>query len=324
MAGPVLYRSLMSDNLRWYALELREGDIVISAPWKCGVTWTQRLISLLVFNGPQLPAPMSRVSPWLDQTIRPIEDVVRALDAQRHRRFIKTHTPLDGLVLDDRVTYIGVGRDPRDAAVSELFQWANVEASALRTPEVTAMPHQRFVQSGADFRLTFDCAPDRIEAFRSWMDAAAVPSSEMRFRPPTEIGSLAAILHHFGSLWQRRHLPNVAMFHFVDYQADLVGELIRLAEVLGIELGCARARKLAAYATLDAMRERAFDFAPNATDGVWRSNERFFRAGGRGEWRGVLCGGEEQGNGGRVAALAPPGLAAWAHGGRHARDPAVG
>lgn len=149
----------------------------------------------------------------------------------------------------------------------------------IADPEVTAMPHQRFVQSGADFRLTFDCAPDRIEAFRSWMDAAAVPSSEMRFRPPTEIGSLAAILHHFGSLWQRRHLPNVAMFHFADYQADLVGELIRLAEVLGIELGCARARELAAYATLDAMRERAFDFAPNATDGVWRSNERFFRAG---------------------------------------------
>ena len=58
----------MSDNLRWDALELRSGDIVISAPPKCGATWTQRLVSLLVFDGPYLPGPMSAVSPWLDLT----------------------------------------------------------------------------------------------------------------------------------------------------------------------------------------------------------------------------------------------------------------
>ena len=122
MAGRVVYRSWMSDSLRWDALRLREGDVVISAPSKCGVTWTQRLVSLLVFDGPDLPGPLSTVSPWVDLNIRPIEEVVAVLDAQQHRRFLKTHTPLDGLVLDDRVTYIGVGRDPRDAAISELLQ----------------------------------------------------------------------------------------------------------------------------------------------------------------------------------------------------------
>ena len=47
---------------------------------------------------------------------RALDDVVADLDAQTHRRFIKTHTPLDGLPHDPRVTYIGVGRDPRDVA----------------------------------------------------------------------------------------------------------------------------------------------------------------------------------------------------------------
>src|SRR6202012_1101591 len=123
----------MSDNRRWDALDLREGDIVISAPSKCGVTWTQRLVALLVFGGPDMPGPMASVSPWLDVTFRPIKEVVATLDAQRHRRFIKTHTPLDGLVLDDRVTYIGIGRDPRDAAVSELLQWDNMDLDRMRS-----------------------------------------------------------------------------------------------------------------------------------------------------------------------------------------------
>jgi aryl sulfotransferase len=44
--------------------------------------------------------------------------VVSELDAQTHRRFIKTHTPLDGLPVDPSVTYLCVGRDPRDVALS--------------------------------------------------------------------------------------------------------------------------------------------------------------------------------------------------------------
>ena len=132
MTDRVVYRSLMSDNSRWDALKLREGDIVISAPSKCGMTLTQRLVALLVFDGPDLPGPMSTMSPWLDQTIRAIGEVVATLGAQKHRRFIKTHTPLDGLVLDDRVTYIGVGRDPRDAAMSMIFQSANMDPARMR------------------------------------------------------------------------------------------------------------------------------------------------------------------------------------------------
>ncbi|WP_261898790.1 sulfotransferase domain-containing protein, partial [Mycobacterium marinum] len=161
MATRVGYRSWISDNRRWDALELREGDIVISAPSKCGVTLTQRLVSLLVFDGPQLPGPLAEVSPWLDRTVRPVNEVVAALNAQGHRRFIKTHTPLDGLVLDDRVAYIGVGRDPRDAAMSELFQWDNMNHANLNRRGSAAGDGQG--------------DPTPIQAFRAWMEGPIMP-----------------------------------------------------------------------------------------------------------------------------------------------------
>jgi hypothetical protein len=86
--------------------------------------------------------------------------------------------------------------------------------------------------------------------------------------------SLATILHHFGAVWERRHLPNVAVFHYADYQVDLVGELIRLGQVLGVGLDRDRAKELT-----PRLRSRSQHHRRDR-----RSDEGFFRAGGRGEW----------------------------------------
>ena len=48
----------------------------------------------------------------------PHDFVYAQLGEQRHRRFIKTHTPLDGIPLDPRVTYIVMARHPLDMFVS--------------------------------------------------------------------------------------------------------------------------------------------------------------------------------------------------------------
>jgi hypothetical protein len=98
------------DNRRREGFKFRPSDIVISTPAKSGTTWTQMLCALLIFGRSEFPAPLSELSPWLDQTIRPLEDVRAAYAAQPHRRFIKTHTPLDGLPVRDDVTYLVVGR----------------------------------------------------------------------------------------------------------------------------------------------------------------------------------------------------------------------
>ncbi|MGK2879531.1 MAG: sulfotransferase domain-containing protein [Mycobacterium sp.] len=288
------YHSTMADCLRWDRLPLRDGDIVITAPSKSGMTWTQRLVSLLVFDGPEMPGPLSDISPWLDQTIRPIDQVVATLDAQRHRRFIKTHTPLDGLLLDERVTYLCVGRDPRDAAVSMMFHKNNIDFS--RMPE----------QGAAIGRA----AP----GFHDWMERPIVT--------PESMESLAGALHHYGTFWQRRFLPNVWLVHYADLRADLPGELVRLAQVLQIPLTRARADELAGYATLSAMRSRASDLAPNAGDHILLSNEQFFRAGGLGEWQRYFTEPETMRFRHRIHELRPPrDMLAWAQFGRRGCDP---
>src|SRR5262245_47791001 len=117
MSGFVRYRSSDEDSGRWSEFRFREGDIVISTRSKSGTTWMQMICALLVFQRAELPSPLWELSPWIDWLGEPIDALVARLDAQPQRRFVKTHTPLDGIVLDPRATYIVVGRHPLDMAV---------------------------------------------------------------------------------------------------------------------------------------------------------------------------------------------------------------
>jgi hypothetical protein len=116
--APFRYRSSDEDSARWLDFPFRDGDIVISTRSKSGTTWMQMICALLVLGTPELPAPLARLSPWLDWLVEPRDEVFGRLAAQPHRRFIKTHTPLDGVPIDPRVSYVVVARHPLDAAVS--------------------------------------------------------------------------------------------------------------------------------------------------------------------------------------------------------------
>src|SRR6266496_703389 len=94
------YEASMYDSNRWDGFELRPGDIIISTPPKCGTTWTQMICALLILQEPELPLPLDTLSPWIDMVTRARTDVFADLEAQTHRRFIKTHTPLDGIPND--------------------------------------------------------------------------------------------------------------------------------------------------------------------------------------------------------------------------------
>jgi hypothetical protein len=213
-SGAVL--AWVSDSARWDDFELRPGDIVISAPAKSGTTWTQMICALLVFQTPDLPAPLTELSPWLDMLVRPISDVRAQLAAQRHRRFIKTHTPLDGIPVDDRVTYLAVGRDPKDVAVSlHHHRKSLAQDVALRllspagTPPVTEIPPPE---------------TDVRETFLRWMNDDASPLDD----PYT----LRALVAHQSQAWTRRDDPNVVLLHYDDLSCDLEAEMRRVAERL--------------------------------------------------------------------------------------------
>ena len=136
--------------------------------------------------------------------------------------------------------------------------------------------------------------------------------------------TLAGTLHHLDTAWRRRSDSNIVLCHYADFTADPVGELQRLAVALQIAISPARAAVLAPEAGIDRMREHAEDIAPAASQGNWKDPRAFFRAGGFGEWRDWLEPGDAEEYDERVAALASPDLAAWAHLGRRGSgiDPA--
>src|SRR5919107_1632250 len=212
------YRSIVSDSARWDGFAFRPGDVVISTPAKCGTTWTQMLCALLIFDGPDFPARLDEVSPWLEMCPRPLAEVTGELAVQPHRRFIKTHTPLDGLPLHADVTYLVVGRDPRDVAISTEHHAANMDfahflelrAAAVGNEDLAELPQRRVPSE------------DPVERFRTFVADETLGGS------PT----LASVLHHLDTAWQHRRAPHVAFFHYADLRADLPGELLRLAGVL--------------------------------------------------------------------------------------------
>ncbi len=289
----VRYRSVDEDSARWQGFPYRTGDIVISTRSKHGTTWLQMICALLIFQTRELPAPLADLSPWLDWLTSPREEVWARLAAQQHRRFIKTHTPLDGLPLDSRATYIVVGRHPLDARVSLYHQSNNIDRRRWREltgqPEPTQPPPTR---------------PSLHDTLLAWIDQDVSPVDEL--------DSLPGVLWHLTDAWQRRDEPNIVLLHYADLEADLSGQLRALADRLDITVPDPLWTELVAAATFESMRGQAELAVPDGR-GVLIEPADFFRRGRSGAGREELTGAEVAHYHDRAAALASPDLLTWLH-----------
>jgi hypothetical protein len=296
----VRYHNFLSDSARWDGFALRSGDIIISPPPKCGTTWTQMICGLLIFQTPEFDRPLDLISPWLDMLTRPRADVVADLDAQSHRRFIKSHTPLDGLPTGEGVTYLCVGRDPRDVVLSMSHHIANIEMEAFFSAWAKTIE--------ADGVAELEPPPAPVfgrEYITGWIDDST-PLEKAH-------STLAATLHHLQTFWTARERNDVILLHYDDLQADLEGEMRRLAVRLGIDVPGERWPVLVEAATFAAMRRRAEVVVPDAQEHLWKSATEFFHKGTSGQWRAVFDAELLQRYEARARDLAPPDLLAWVH-----------
>ena len=290
---PVRYCSADEDSARWAGFPFRDGDIVISTRSKSGTTWMQMICALLVFQTADLPAPLGELSPWLDWLITPRDEVYARLSAQPHRRFIKTHTPLDGIPLDSRATYLVVARHPLDMAVSLYHQGDNIDHARLRQltgqPEPAARPGPR---------------PQLRDWLLDWIDDDASPREQM--------DSLPGVMWHLSDAWGRRSEANVILVHYEDLSADLAGEMHRLAGLLGFAVPGKIWPALVRAATFEQMRASAGRFAPDPS-GVLKDAAAFFRRGISGSGRELLTDDELARYHACTAQMAPPSLLTWLH-----------
>jgi aryl sulfotransferase len=288
---PVRYASDDEDSSRWNGFPFRPGDIVVSTRSKSGTTWVQMICALLVFQNRQFPEPLAVLSPWLDRTTEPLDRVIGRLESQEHRRVIKTHTPLDGIPIDERATYIVVGRHPLDMAVSLYHQGDNIDRQRLR--ELIGQPEPATPR------------PPRLDLhpwLLRWID---------RDTPPAEgLDDLPGVIWHIRDAWTRRTSGNVLLVHYDDLLNDLDGQMRHLAARLHITVPQARWADLVDAASFDSMRGRHAELVPDH-NGILKDSRAFFRQGVSGQGAETLTADELAHYYKRVESLAPAEILHW-------------
>jgi aryl sulfotransferase len=112
---------------------------VISTYAKSGTTWMQQIIAQLLFAATR--PRVAEMSPWLDLRVPPKDVKLPVVEAQTHRRFLKTHLPVDALRLLAAAQVPLHRRDGRDVVWSMYNHHANANRSGTRRS--TTLPARR-------------------------------------------------------------------------------------------------------------------------------------------------------------------------------------
>ena len=252
------------DSTVWNDLVFRDDDIVVATYGKSGTTWTQQIIGQILSDGAP-DVDLGAVSPWVDLRVPPKPVKLAAIEAQTHRRFLKTHLPVDALVYSPRAKYIYIGRDGRDVVWSLYNHHAN--ANALWYEALNGSPGLQ----GAPI------APPRGDVrgyFLDWLAQDGHP-----FWP---------FWDNIRSWWAIRDLPNLLMLHFDELKADLPGQARRIADFLGVSVPEDRWPALLEHCSFDWMKAHASQAAPLG-GAFWDGGaQTFINKGTNGRWRDVL------------------------------------
>ena len=267
-----MYQNHHLDSKRWASFEHRPDDIVISTSYKAGTTWTQRIVSLLTIGPEALSSDLMSVSPWIDARWSGPEELTnRTLAGQTHRRFVKSHLPLDAIPYWDDVRYIAVGRDSRDVFMSIFNHWSAYtdfmyETLAAGDPVGGPMPR---------------CPADPRVAWAEWITTGA-------FAWEDDGSPWWSHHYHVNSFWQYRHLPNILLVHYADMKADLDGEMRRIAAFLGVDVDESNWSSLVQRATFESMKQDAQARSGSLALVFEGGADRFYFQGTNGRWRDVL------------------------------------
>lgn len=296
MRAPVrTVRTWHMDSRRWDGYRPRRGDIVIATHPKCGTTWMQQIVGLLIFGSPD-PRPVTALAPWVDgRFVMPIEETLALIEAQTHRRFLKSHLPFDALPAYDEVSYVHVARNGLDAFMS----WHNHSLRYKRhelldkiglADETIGRPYPRPKQNPREF-------------FRDWIDGR------------TDFDA-ASFLAAESSFWAARREANVLLVHYNDLLADLDGEMRRIAAFLSIDIPDTIWPALVQAATFDAMKRDGEALIPHA-NAAWEGGHAGFLHSGKNErWLDALSEAEIALYRERAQKELPAALSRWLSAGR--------
>ncbi|WP_170553010.1 MULTISPECIES: sulfotransferase domain-containing protein [Ruegeria] len=252
------------DSSMWNDFEFRNDDIIIATYAKSGTTWVQQIVAQLIFNGAE-DLDVAEMSPWLDLRVPPKEVKLPAVASQTHRRFLKTHLPVDALVFSEQAKYIYIGRDGRDVVWSFHNHHSNANDTWYETlndtPGRVGPPIERPTR-------------DTVQYFREWLEKDGYP--------------MWPFWENIRTWWEIRDQPNVQLIHFEALKRDMPGEIRRIANFLDIEIDESRWDAILTHCSFDYMKAHASKSVPGG--GIfWDGGaETFIHRGVNGRWREIL------------------------------------
>lgn len=261
MSDLKIYRTAVFDNSRWENFESRTGDVFICTPPKCGTTWTQTIVANLIRPEGDFPAPIMQLSPWIEAVFVPVEDMLSSLNAQTHRRVMKSHTAADGIPWFADAKYIFVGRDGRDAFMSMCNHRERMKKHNV------AMLNAQAAAAGIPQMPAYDGDPHTFLTI--WLE------NEDHF------------FNIVATYWARRSQENLLLVHFHDLKNDLPGETRRIADFLNIEVSEQQFTAVLERSSFEYMRshpEMVGDFDIMFEGGI----KGFIFKGTNGRWREVF------------------------------------
>lgn len=252
------------DSTIWDNFQFRDDDIVIATYAKSGTTWVQQIVSQLLFSG-QPDLDVANMSPWVDLRFPSRQEKLATIHAQTHRRFLKTHLPVDALVFSRKAKYVFVARDGRDVVWSLYNHHACANAEWYRvindTPDRVGPP-------------IFPPSCSIETYFNEWLNGNGYP-----FWPFWE---------NILSWWNVRHLPNVLLLHFANLKANLPAQIRDLADFLQISIDESRWEVILRHCSFDYMKKHGNKSVPLGGAFWDGGSETFIHKGTNGRWRDTL------------------------------------
>lgn len=288
MDWPVKSRDIRNrhmDSRVWDRFAFREGDVVVASYAKSGTTWVQQIVGQLIHAAAEA-VPIRDLSPWLDYRLTP-PDVLERLEAQAHRRVVKTHLPLDALTFSPKARYLYIARDGRDVAMS--LHHHHAEGNALWYELLNADPDAGPPMPRPD--------PDVRHYVRHWLENDGAP-----FWP---------YFDNVAGWWAVRDLPNVKLIHFNALKDDLEGQVRAIADFLGCDLPPERLPAILEHCGFGYMKAHADLVAPLGGRIFEHGAQAFIHEGVNGRWRGLLTEADSAAYEARAVATLGPECAAW-------------
>lgn len=260
------------DSTRWDKVDPREGDIVIATSLKAGTTWTQAIVSNLLYPNKSFPAPVWTLNPWIDFRGIPWEVIAEGLAQTAPRRTMKTHLPMEALRFFPEAKYLYVSRDGRDVALSLWNHHANYSEQAYAEANDTpGLVGREFPRPPEDFHAYW-----RQWCTQGWFDWE------------TDGYPFWSHLHNVQSWWPYRHLPNVMFMHYADMKKDTVGAVRKIADFLEIPADDRAVHAVVAEVSIDTMRKDADNYVPDGGSSWVGGAKTFLHKGVNGRWKDIL------------------------------------